>query len=375
MLTEDVFAIHEALRRAIMRLGKIPKAVLLDNGRAFKANAFTAPIDLEAAGVAGLYASLGVKTFFAKPYNARSKVIERFFGTFGNWFERLQPSYSGSSIDDKPARMKRNEKFMQEISPDRPLTIDEAYSRVDQWLDEFYRIQPHSGLDGATPGEVFVKGRGPGIDADRLRFLMMCQERRKLHRNGVTFLGGQYWDDALYGLEGWVKIRYDLRNVETICIYDESDQFLTEARRIEKVHPLCGLLEGEEKEKSYSEVKRQLKTQKKLLNETKTIVKKLAQAGNIAALDQFEENLPWDALSETAPELPDVLEQARAEADTEPQGPPEPTIDIDNFNVETIRPGRKFNPAEGLNDLDGEALDRRFQESLAQMKERRKGIL
>ena len=33
-------------------------------------------------GFQGLYAKLGIETVFARPYNARAKVIERFFWDF-----------------------------------------------------------------------------------------------------------------------------------------------------------------------------------------------------------------------------------------------------------------------------------------------------
>ena len=39
------------------------------------------------------------------------KVIERFFKEFQEGFEKLMPSYVGSSIINKPAYLKRNEKI------------------------------------------------------------------------------------------------------------------------------------------------------------------------------------------------------------------------------------------------------------------------
>jgi len=63
----------------------------------------------------GIYTNLGIKPVYARPYNARAKVIERFFKEFQEEFEKLLPTYIGSSIKNKPAHLKRNEKFHKEL--------------------------------------------------------------------------------------------------------------------------------------------------------------------------------------------------------------------------------------------------------------------
>ncbi len=110
MPTENSTVIHAALRNALINLGRIPQIVYLDNGKAFKAKVFT-ETDLDLTELNGLYARLGIATMFAQPYNARAKIIERFFETLNEQFERLMHSYTGASIGDKPAWTHRNEKF------------------------------------------------------------------------------------------------------------------------------------------------------------------------------------------------------------------------------------------------------------------------
>lgn len=78
MMTENTQCIASALRNAILNLGLIPKVVYQDNGKAFKAKYFQ-NVDFDEAGVNGVYSNLGIKSVFAKPYNAKAKVIERFF--------------------------------------------------------------------------------------------------------------------------------------------------------------------------------------------------------------------------------------------------------------------------------------------------------
>ena len=99
MLEENTQSIASALRNAIINLQNIPKIVYQDNGRAFKAKYFI-NTDFKETGFEGIYAKLGIKTVFARPYNARAKVIERFFKEFQESFEKLLPTYSGSSIEN-----------------------------------------------------------------------------------------------------------------------------------------------------------------------------------------------------------------------------------------------------------------------------------
>ena len=99
-----------ALRNAVLNLGRIPKIVYQDNGRAFRAKYFQS-CNFDEAGFNGVYANLGIKSVFAKVRNAKAKVIERFFREFQEEFEKMMISYTGTSIQDKPARLMRGEKL------------------------------------------------------------------------------------------------------------------------------------------------------------------------------------------------------------------------------------------------------------------------
>lgn len=74
MLEENTQCIASALRNSIINLGKIPQFVYQDNGKAFKSKYF-----IEDETLSGLFVNLGIQPVFAKPYNAKAKVIERFF--------------------------------------------------------------------------------------------------------------------------------------------------------------------------------------------------------------------------------------------------------------------------------------------------------
>ncbi|MFH1999576.1 MAG: Mu transposase C-terminal domain-containing protein [Planctomycetota bacterium] len=250
MPTENVQCVAAGLRRAIMALGKTPRVAYLDNGKAFKAKAFTNQnIDFEEAGFYGMFARLGIETIFAWPYNAQSKPVERFFGTF-NELERLMPTYTGASIQDKPAHMLRNEKLHRQIHEKKyggwAPTIEEALRIIAGWVLEYSR-RPHRGLKGLCPGELLASGRGPGVDEEALRHLMMSMEVKNVHRNGITFMGRNYYDEALYGRRERVMIRYDMEDLSRALVYDVSGaRLICEALPVRAVHPVARISGGKE---------------------------------------------------------------------------------------------------------------------------------
>lgn len=243
MPTENVQCVAAGLRRAILKLGKMPKVAYLDNGKAFKAKIFTdQAIDFEEIGFYGMFARLGIETIFAWPYNAQSKPIERFFGTFSE-LERLLPTFTGTSIEDKPAHMLRNERLHKALHEKKyngwVPTIEEAVKIIEGWFEEYGR-RPHRGLKGLAPGDVFEAGKGPGVDEAALRHMMMSMEMKAVGRNGVSFMGRNYYDEALYGHKDRVVIRYDMEDLSRILIYDASGvKLICEARPVAAVHPVA----------------------------------------------------------------------------------------------------------------------------------------
>jgi len=87
---------------------------------------------------------------------------------------------------------------------------------------------------------VFESGRGHGVDKAHLRHLMMSMEIKNVGRQGVRFLGRNYYDDALYGYRNRVMIRYDLEDLSSILVYDRTGaKLLCEAVPTRKVHPVA----------------------------------------------------------------------------------------------------------------------------------------
>ena len=234
MATENVACISSAFRRACIRLGKFPRVVYLDNGKAFRARFFDGCKDFEQAGFLGLYRDLGCEVIHAWPYHGQSKPVERFFGTMHE-LEELTPSYTGWDIAHKPARLHRNEKLHRRLHEKlgrRPLTLEETYEWLAYWF-ELYASRPQASthLRGRTPGEVFEEGRGPGVDIERLTLLMLQKEVRTISKDGIRLDGRLFWHEALFNRRHPVLVRYDWQlSPYTVLVYDLEGHRLCEAR-------------------------------------------------------------------------------------------------------------------------------------------------
>ena len=231
MLEENTQCIASALRNAIINLDMIPKIVYQDNGRAFRAKYFTDDKGFGELGFYGLYAKLGIETVFARPYNARAKVIERFFKEFQEGFEKLMPSFIGSSIINKPAYLKRNEKFHRNLHQEFVPTIDETIKMIDIWL-KFKNSQPCTNAPNMTIAEVLGNRKKQNIDINMLDDLMLATEVKTIQRNGIRFLNCDYFDERLYGLRGKVLVKYNLFDLTNVKVFTPKDEYLCTAERV-----------------------------------------------------------------------------------------------------------------------------------------------
>lgn len=241
MLEENTQCIASALRNSIINLDMIPKIVYQDNGRAFRAKYFTDDKGFSELGFNGLYSKLGIETVFARPYNARAKVIERFFKEFQEGFEKLLPSYVGSSICNKPAYLMRNEKFHKQIHNEYIPTIDETIKMIDMWLN-FKNSQPCPNAPDKTIAEVLEERKRQNININLLDDLMLATEVKTIQRNGIRFLNCDYFDERLYGFKSKVLIKYNLFDLTSIKVYTTKGEYLCTAQRVNETHPMAKLL-------------------------------------------------------------------------------------------------------------------------------------
>lgn len=270
MLEENTQCIASALRNAIINLDMIPKIVYQDNGRAFRAKYFNDDRGFSELGFNGLYSKLGIETVFARPYNARAKVIERFFKEFQESFEKLLPSYVGSNIQNKPAYMMRNEKLHKQLHNDFVPTLNEIIKMIDMWLN-FKNSQPCPNAPDKTIAEVLESRKSQNIDINLLDDLMFATEVKTIQRNGIRFLNCDYFDERLYGFKSKVLIKYNLFDLTSIKVYTTKGEYLCTAERVTETHPMAKLLGTVTDFEDYKQkIVKQRKLHKKTINAVKT---------------------------------------------------------------------------------------------------------
>jgi len=296
MIEENIQCVASALRNAILALGKIPKWIYLDNGKAFKAKIFTEDLSFDDTELPGMFARLNINCHFAQPYNAQSKPIERIFGILNEQFERLLPSYIGASIDDKPAWTRRNEKLARSLHDPWVPTIHEANDLIRAWRDRYAR-NPSRGRSGQRPIDIFMTGKGPGVNPAELTFLMMDRDIKTIHRNGITWLGWHWYHEALYGLKNKVLIRYSLCDLSQIYVFYKNE-FLCTATPVEKVHPMASETESPKEMEAVKEVIR-------LKKRVKDTTRKLSDLLNTKAASQID----WNRTFGQSPEVVQAIEK------------------------------------------------------------------
>lgn len=324
MMTENTQCIASALRNAIITLGLIPKIVYQDNGKAFRAKYFQS-CNFEEAGFNGVYENLGIKSVFAKPYNARAKVIERFFLEFQEEFEKMMPSYIGTSIENKPAWMKRGEKFHRELhlktTGGKIPTVQEAIKLINCWV-EYHNSKPCPNAPEMTIKQVLADCRQRAkecnsvdpfnagnqansiqkqeINLSALDDLMMKTETRTINKHGITFLGMHYRSDLILGLREMVNIRYSLFDLSKLHVYSTKGEFICIAKRETKVHPMAyhlGTIKDMEDFKQ--KIQKQKRTKNKIIKE----VKKYLPSTDIKFLEEQIEDEVIEAESTNVIEL------------------------------------------------------------------------
>lgn len=292
MLEENPQNIASALRNAILNLGRIPKFVYLDNGKAFRGEYFMGSADFCEIGLKGIYEKLGISTVFANPYNARTKVIERFFLEMQESFEKLLPSYIGTSIENKPARLRRNEKFHSEIQREFVPTILQTIQMINSWL-KYKNSLPCPNDRTKNIKEMLDSIERQAINPRELDDLMLAQEVKTITSQGIRFLKSDYYNDALYGLRQKVIIKYSLFDLSYINVYTISGKFLCRADRITLTHPLAHYT-GEVKD--IEDYKQKIQKQKQLKNKTIKACKEFLNIEDLEILEceieEKEETLP-----------------------------------------------------------------------------------
>ena len=282
MLEENTQCIASALRNAIINLDMIPKIVYQDNGRAFIAKYFTDDKGFTELGFRGLYSKLGIETVFSRPYNARTKVIERFFKEFQEGFEKLLPSYVGNNIQNKPAYMMRNEKLHKQLHNNFIPTLEKTIKMIDMWLN-FKNSQPCPNAPDKTIAEVLESRKQQNVDINLLDDLMLATEVKTIQRNGIRFLNCDYFDERLYGFKSKVLIKYNLFDLTSIKVFTTKGEYLCTAERVSETHPMAKIF-GDVKD--FEDYKQKIVKQRQLRKKTINSVKQYLSNEEVKFIEQ-----------------------------------------------------------------------------------------
>jgi putative transposase len=278
--TENSEHISAALRNSIMNVGYAPKIIYLDNGRAFRSKLFHRKADehdLEKE-LGGLYERLGCKVVFAKAYNAKAKNIERFFLTFQEDFERYIESFRGSSIADKPARLARNEKWLQNLHNGEPLEMKQVKGLITLYTEKMYGLTPHRGIAG-KPAEILANAEiAPEryIAPAELNYLMLDRGMMKVGNNGIYFSTIRAWfyhPEMMKHVGQSVLVKYDFFNLTSILLYDNNNRLICQATERELQDPMLALsrneANGEKLKREIAEIRRNEKKARRLAEDEK----------------------------------------------------------------------------------------------------------
>lgn len=211
----------------------VPKSVLLDNGKDYKAKDLFYDPGTDAVR-SSLQRNFQMKAIYAIPYNARAKPIERMFNTFESQFGKKFPSYVGSDTQKRPESLK-------DIDIMECPTLEEFIELHNEYVYSIYCNSVHSGegMDGMTPNQAYSSKPFTvrKVSEEVLRLcLMRIKGKRVVQRNGVTFNGEHYYMGAMnINFVGKpVFARYDPNDPDTLHIFDLDDNYLTEAHKVQK---------------------------------------------------------------------------------------------------------------------------------------------
>jgi putative transposase len=139
------------------------------------------------------------------------------------------------------------------------LTVQEAIAYINMWL-EYYNSKRELNFERQN------------IDPKILDHLMMKTEIKTIYRNGIKFLGMEYYNEILMGLRDKVMIRYSLFDLTKIQVYSIKGEFLCTAKRVTLTHPMAYYLGSI---KDMEDLKQKIQKKKKLKNKLIKDVQKL----------------------------------------------------------------------------------------------------
>lgn len=213
--TESAFLVMKSFGDAARHAKTAPKAVYLDNGRAFASKQVTGGqatrnrFKVAEDDISGLMTLLGCDVMWAKPYNGKAKPIESFWRTIANAEKR--PEFRGAYCGNNP----QNKPTEHDMKNAVPIATYEAVVREE--IDAYHH-RPHRGeaMDGKSPQAVYAELMDTTVTryltADQLASCLMAAEKVMVNRSGfIEVMRNRYSCAELTALNsrGPYTARYD----------------------------------------------------------------------------------------------------------------------------------------------------------------------
>ena len=216
-------------------IGGVPQWIKIDNGKEYTAETLTGRprnerVNLDSE-VTGYYASIGIQDDFRSlPYEPWGKaMVERFFLTLINHFEKWVTSYTGTLTGSKTAgKVKKDIPGMLERG--ELMTMDELYKLWAKYRDEVYHTDVHRGLKKQgepwhTPLEVFKNAekyfKAVPPRSFTATLMMRSKDKVTVYNQGIKRFGYDYRATELDVYIGdYVSIKWDENDVTRLHVYD-----------------------------------------------------------------------------------------------------------------------------------------------------------
>ena len=185
----------------------------------------------------GVYAELGIRTSFARPYNSAAKgTIEKLWDFIDRNFSKQYPTYVGKDNQKKPEKLKEHIK-----DPNAIPTLEELRIAFRLWVDEVYNERPHRGhaMDRQSPNAIYAMASNlRTVPENLVAMAILRKEKRKVLRDGVRWNHWFYSDpkaEYVNYLGKSVYIAINPHDLTSVYVLDQNKNFLFKADRNQPV--------------------------------------------------------------------------------------------------------------------------------------------
>ena len=258
-------SIASALRRGVERYGP-PASVYCDNGKDYlKVAKGAMPVYLRDSDITpaqwwkgeydslaetGIFARMGIAVQHCLVRWPQSKHVERLFGTVHSGFDKIFPTYSGSSPATRPdfatEAMAEHGRLLRMGRPDMsklPWT-SEVIRMATAWIEEVYHNRPQKSRDmeGMTPRQAFEAFRNPEQQpppAPEVLALMLAEHKSCAVRECQFVLHKHAYigDDEISATmlhqqnDRQITVAYDPLDLEKVAVLDDNGRLIAWARQ------------------------------------------------------------------------------------------------------------------------------------------------